>query len=364
VRAICEAACAAPSGGNAQPWRLAYDARASTLEISLDPARTGTLLDFERSASWMALGAATENALLAAMGQGRVARLERFPDPEQPLLAARLPLATAGSNEFTELRLHELEGLARVIHARETNRCLGNGEPLSPEHHGALAHAAESVSGARLQLVTHPSRLREIGEILGKGDRVRFLNQRLFEEMMGELRWSSDEARSSGDGIDVDSLELGPAERAGLQLGRCWRVMRVLAQVGGGQGLEKNARRAVASSSAVGLLTMRGTERENYFEGGRALQRLWLRATELGLAFQPLASLPYLFARLERGGANDFSIAQRSALQELRASYSSIFEVSGDVAEILLFRVSRAPRASVRALRRPLDQVLEVRSHV
>jgi hypothetical protein len=119
--------------------------------------------------------------------------------------------------------------------------------------------------------------------------------------------------------------------------------------------LEKMSRKAVAASSAVGLITMPSASSRDFFLGGRALQRAWLTATEKGIAFQPMSSLPYLFARLVRGGGEGIPEQQAEELRKLRLRYESVFELGPESSEILLFRLAYADAASARALRRSVE---------
>ena len=108
----------------------------------------------------------------------------------------------------------------------------------------------------------------------------------------------------------------------------------------------------------MGLLTTHGTTPADYFRGGRALQRMWLAATRLGLALQPWTGLPYLFARVERGGGAGLSESEISELRRLRDRYRRVFDVSAGTAEVLLFRIGRAAAPTAISLRRPLERVL------
>ena len=103
---------------------------------------------------------------------------------------------------------------------------------------------------------------------------------------------------------------------------------------------------------------MHGTARADYFRGGRALQRIWLEATRWALALQPWTGLPYLFARVERGGGAGLSPEEIDELRALRTRYRAIFDVANDDAEVLLFRLGYAAPPTAIALRRPLERVL------
>jgi hypothetical protein len=78
---------------------------------------------------------------------------------------------------------------------------------------------------------------------------------------------------------------------------------------------------------------------------GRALERVWLRATKMGLAFQPFAA-PALFA-LE--GYKDV----RSALRRQLAEGWS--EVVPDGTPLLVFRLGRASSPQVRSGRPSIE---------
>jgi hypothetical protein len=114
----------------------------------------------------------------------------------------------------------------------------------------------------------------------------------------------------------------------------------------------------MAASSAIGLLTTNGLSRSDYFRGGRALQRMWLEATRHGLALQPWTGLPYLFARVERGGGAGLDAAEVAQLRELRTRYRAVFDLNHADAEVLLFRCGYAEAPTARSLRRPLATVL------
>ncbi len=220
--------------------------------------------------------------------------------------------------------------------------------------------AAAQRAGAELQLVEDEGARRALGALLGEGDRVRCLSPVMHREMMGEIRWTRAEALATRDGLDVATLELGPVELAGMRLLGNAAVMRAAAEANLGRGLEVPSKRAVAGASAMGLLTIPGTDRAAYFSGGRAVQDVWLTATAQGLAFQPMTALLYMFARLEHGAGEGFSREEQAALRGLRQRFRELFELRAGHAELLLFRISHAPPPSARSLRLRVDELLVI----
>ena len=61
------------------------------------------------------------------------------------------------------------------------------------------------------------------------------------------------------------------------------------------------SKKAIESSSALGLITMPKVYPEAYFEGGRVIQKIWLGATEKGVSFQPLSLSTFLSERIADG---------------------------------------------------------------
>lgn len=351
---LLEAAILAPSGGNCQPWQwLAADAR---LHLFQDRVRSFALADFQGCGALVALGAATENLVLAAHAEGLEVRTTPFPAGEAADLAVSFDFFTEPGPDREP---HWRDELAAHIGERHTNRKNGR-HTVEPAALQELREAVESIEGAQIQFLLEDDQLAAIGRLVGEGDRLRYLNEDCNRELYKEIRWSEEEARVSRDGISVDSLELTRTDRAGLKICSSLPSLRYIRAWGGGQGLVKPSLKAIVASSAVGLLTMPGARRRDYLLGGRAMQRMWLAAHGLKLSLHPMTTLTYMFARLLRGGGEGLDPATISDLARLRAPYLRLFSVPDGAAEVLLFRVARTEPATARALRRPLADVLVV----
>jgi nitroreductase len=348
MRRLVGLAVRAPSGGNVQPWR--FTAGPGLLRCRIDERRPATRLDAGRAATHLAIGAAVENIVLGAAAAGHRADVRLFPDPADPGLVCEL--------RFTDAPDLPVPSLAAEITRRVTNRRPGDGRPLADGPAAALAECAAE-AGARLDLVTDRSRMTELGDVLGAGDRLRFLAEPLHREMMAELRWTAADARRTGDGIDVAALELDGVDLAFLRLARDWSNLAPLLQFGGGAALERPARAAVAGSSALGVLSVPGGAPHDHFLGGRAMQRMWLTATSLGLAVQPMTALLYMFPLVDAptadSGLND---RQRATLGGLRDRFAELVPLPAGHRAVLLFRLAYAGPPSVRAARRPVEAVL------
>ncbi|NAS25948.1 Rv1355c family protein [Herbidospora sp. NEAU-GS84] len=339
----------APSPHNNQPWQLTWQEAGQQLECRHDGSRDLPTLDFENGATWAAFGALSENVRMAAARLGFRSRVLTWPDPGRQDLVCVVKLTP-------DPRVGEPE-LFPAITRRVTNRRREEPRPLAGDVVSCLTEAAAEL-GAHLRLVTTDVDLRTMADLIGAADRIGLLNPAIHAETMHGLRWTPEEVRAKPHGVDVTTMELTASERAGLRLLTQRRVIDFLAEIGGGRGLEELARKQVATASAIGLLTVPGLSRDSYFLGGRAMQRVWLSATARGVALHPMTNLPYMFARLERGGGAGLSRAERDELTALRGRYTRLFPTPPGHAEVLLFKLAHAGPPTARALRRPLDEVL------
>lgn len=353
IRTLVTHAITAPSGGNSQPWKWLADGE--ELHLFLDADRSSGLIDFEHAGSYVALGCAAETLVIATHAANSEISVRPFPSEGRPDWAATCVVANSGL-EARERRWHD--DLHAQIGVRHTNRKPGDRMPLTTVDLESLTAAVRSVPSADIQWICEREHLESIGGLMGKADRLRMLHQQYHDEMYRELRWSPDEAARGRDGLDIPTLDLSPSDLAGLEMCRDWSSLALLRQWNGGRNLEKSARRSVASASAVALITMPLARSVDYFQGGRAIQRMWLTATKRGLAVHPMTTLPYLFARVLRGRGEGLDSATAEEIARLRSPYEALFRVEDGMAEVMLIRIGRAQASESRSSRRSVDEVL------
>lgn len=340
----------APSWGNAQPWkfvargqRLFRDAR---VRCYADAAPSA--LDADGSLTYVGLGAAVETLDLAARAMGMRPEVQAFPEGDDPSLVCEVRLPVDEAMEAPELAAH--------IATRATSRKLSRREPIPGAAWSALAAAADQ-AGGRLTPIADPAAIREIAAIAGEARRAMLLLKGLHEELMGELRWAESAVHETRDGIDVATLGMPPGELLKLWLVRPWPVVETLGAAAG-RDLGTFARNTVEQSSALALLTARGSGPGAFFRGGRALQRAWLTATSLGLGVHPLADITALAALLERGDVPEVGGEVTQVFRDLLVRYRELCPVGLDEVEVVLLRLHHGGPPTARALRKPVDSVL------
>jgi nitroreductase len=348
VASLLEAATLAPSGGNEQPWRWLR----SGAELWLLPERAfgDSLLNHRDNASFLALGAAAENLVLRAHELGLDVELAA-PAADQAQPKCRFCFFPAGTASASA-ESRAWDSLSPFIAARHTNRRRGDTTPLAPELLAELARPLELTPGIELNFVTQRAAIAEIAEVAARSDRIRMLHPEGHRDLVREIRWTKEEAERERDGIDLTSMELTAAEHAGLRMLRFERVAELLRDWKRGRSLEKLTRNAVLSSSAIGLITAPRDSIADRFTVGRALERVWLTATRLGLALQPHTASLFLFARALGNGGADFDAETTAELLGLQARLRGVFQPSGT--ELFLFRLFPGSEPLARSLRRPV----------
>ncbi len=115
----------------------------------------------------------------------------------------------------------------------------------------------------------------------------------------------------------------------------------------------------MTTASVAGLLTMPTYSGTDFVNGGRASERLWLKATEMGLAFQPMNVPLAFFARLI-DNAPDLPREIIDEVAELYRRYNKALHRNESRADIYLFRVFKAEPPKVLPYHKKLDDILVV----
>ena len=349
LESVVDAALRAPSGANEQPWTWSTSGPNLWLE---GRSRFGeSLLNYRDLATHLSVGAATENLVLRAHQLDLSVKLVL---PAESASTARVGFRFFRAGEApVGAESHGFDTLASAIGERHTNRRRTTGGPLENEALQALARTAASVSGSELLFVSDRPAVAEVADIAARAERIRMLHPAGHGDMVREIRWTLEEAESTRDGIDLRTVDLSATELAGLKMLRSPGVPALLKSWRGGRGLEKLTKSSLLAASAVGLLTMRRQTLAGRIEAGRALERVWLTATRLGISLQPHTASVFLFARAFGGGARDFDGETLGELHGLHARLRAVF--GADAGEVFLFRLFPSCEPLARSLRRPAD---------
>jgi len=352
IKKIVDAGSRAPSSGNDQPWKWIF--RNGHLLLFHDRSRSFSFSNFNDRASSIALGAAYENAILKSQELGFQVKSKFFPLPKEPDLVAEITFLPDDSPEADTVFAPELAGF---IYSRATNRSKGMGLPLNDVDYSTLRSAAESIFGAKLHYITNPEDIDNMATVVGACDLIAMLNDHGHSDFFErDIHWSPEKSEIANDGIGIGSLGATASQLAALSMVRDRKVAQALRLIGGGSALTESTRDSIKSASCLAVLALPRDLEQNFFLGGIASQRFWLRAEQLGYAIQPLNAPLSLFARLDSGeGLGSDEIGKLKGLKKL---FRGITNLDEKLDEIFLFKIARAESPIIRTKRLPLNEIL------
>lgn len=333
--ALAEAAALAPSADNRHIFQV--ERAASCLRLWARPEFIAAPFH-RRVLGLISLGATAENVMLRAARLGLRGGPAWFPDPGVPELLAEFRFEHGPS---------AADRLEAALAKRHTNRRLVyRGPPLSPGERSLLDADVKGVPGVTLFWLDASRLRREALRLIAAAESERFRNRPLHQELFGSIRFDAGWQEGVAEGLAPASLEIEPPMRpifAGL---RHWPLQKALNVLGLHRLIALRAAYApcfIAPHLCL-LATSLGLER-GAIAVGRALERAWLRATTLGVAFQPFAAS----ALLALEGYEEVPLVLRRRLTDGWRG------IAGNHRPLMVFRIGRAAPASARSGRHNLE---------
>ena len=255
--ALVEAAAAAPSVHNSQPWQFLVGPR--HVDLFADPDRHLRVADGSGRSLLISCGAALFNLRVAADHLGFHPRIRILPTADDPTHVARVEV------DHRHGWAGMLEDLYPAVWSRRTNRFPFRDRRIPRSVLGRL-HDAVTMENAVLRIAEDPAEVARLVALLHDADRAD------FEEARAErARWVG--TGSTVDGIPLPALGPRPAGR-----GSPFRDL-------GGPG--HVAHRPVAHFEDAPTLAVLSTLRDaprDWVRAGQALERALLVATADGLS--------------------------------------------------------------------------------
>jgi nitroreductase len=344
---ILAAGNSAPSGENCQPWRFVV--RGNAIEIHLLPERDQSAYSWGQRASYLANGAAIENMVIAASVEQYRAEVRYFPNAGDAWHTATIFL--------TRDATVEPDPLASSISKRISNRKPYRKDPLTHEEREALVAAAGG--DGTFALVETPEEVRRLGRVGSTNEEVMLANRSLHQFFFSHVSWTKEEDEKNKIGFYIKTLELPPPAEIMIKLSRHWPVMRMLGALGFNRVVAKQNAAINAASAAIGALMIDNTEPLDFVKAGRAVERLWLAATSLGLALQPLTGVLFFKLIIDAGESAVFSPREQKLITDAYQEASRIFGADGKHIAFM-FRIGRGDAPSAHAVRFPLGDIVTV----
>ncbi|WBC22620.1 MULTISPECIES: nitroreductase family protein [unclassified Solwaraspora] len=259
MAACLEAAAAAPSVHNSQPWR--FRPHPTGIEVLADRRRQVDLVDPAGRELTISVGAAVFNLRVAMLAHGRMPVMLLLPEPDNPDLLARIAVGAPTETDET-VRL-----LARAVAHRRTNRRPFADLAVPGEVLDELTAAARTEHG-RLAVVD-PMMRSSVLALIGTAEDRRRVDPAYWAELE---RWTRDRPGRL-DGVPPQAF--GP-----------WPVPRTVPVRDFGLVWPAPRRRVAAfeEDPVLAVLYTVGDAPRDWLRAGQALQRVLLTATVRGLA--------------------------------------------------------------------------------
>ena len=296
IKTIIGEAINAPSGDNSQPWRFEF--RENGVDL-YNIERDQTIFNFRRRGDYVAHGALLENIDIIAGHYGFMANSKLFPSGEVGAIAEILFAKDDAPDEE----------LYQAIGKRVTNRKPYSGEMLAAEVKNALLEIGNANELVRLAIVERGEAFDGIVRAASLNDRLILENETIRKFLFSIIRWTEDEERAT-PGMHVKTLELGAPQQKMFRLFRKRSIARLASLIGFPSIMQKEATALYGTSGAMLVLSIKGEAPADFIAGGRIFERVWLKATAMGLSLQPLAAMPYLAQRIKAGDRDNVSEVQ------------------------------------------------------
>lgn len=345
---LIDAAVAAPSAGNNQPWKWVFSK--GVLFLFHDKYRSWSWGDYYEMGSHMGLGGAIENVHLQAAALNLQDEVTLFPLGEESGLAATIRFTSA-----TEAAAAEAIVLAEHLFSRHTNRKIGLRQDIDKEFYQKIENLVAQEEDIHLYYTEKEADLEVLSEIIAECDKVRLLNEMGHEEFYHELRWSREEAERTRDGVEVASVDITQSEIAGFKVAGDWKAVELLSKWDKGNAFKKLSTKAVKSASALLTFAIDDFNHTQLINAGRVVQRVWILANQQGVSIHPMLSPAFFFNRLIHGQGQAIPEKVAGNLHQLREQFLEIFPLdqgNQDRKEVFIMKVAIAETVGKPSLRK------------
>jgi len=325
-----EAARWAPSAHNTQPWLFRRDGTAVT--VGWNQHRELPAGDPDSRYLFTGLGAAVGSLVLGAAEEGLSTNVQFHHQFSAEAVATIVYEQSIASGDG--------HTLAAAIPHRRTTRLPFRKDPVPTATLQILCRGAATV-GLDLAILTEPRQIKAAARAIADGTALNLENSAVYREFYGWLRLTTDHPGYSIDGLNLECLSLSKSYARLAPYVMPPERIRWLCRVGAHRLVARSVGTLAAQSPVLCLLIAQGHAARDLFAGGRAMMRVWLRATDLGLRLHPVTA------------AMDHA--------ETRAALADAFGVPADASMVVCFRLGYGPQ-SARSPRLPAHAVLAGRT--
>lgn len=347
LTSILELARWAPSGDNTQPWRFRLLSE-NEIEVLYRPSESLGVFNLDHFAGHLAIGALLESLDIAASAQGRAMEVLRRIEPNVPNFRIRFNPSNRPPS-----------ALLPYLQSRVTQRRALSPSRLSAKEKYLLEGSVANFYS--LRWVEDWSAKIRLAWLLSVVDKVRLTIPETYRVHRDTIAWGAEfsEDRIPDATIAVDRLLLRVMRWAMISRERVDILNRYL----WGHGFPRLEMDIIPALFCGGHCLLVTDQRiRGAWDGvnaGRAMQRLWLTATSLGLQTQPEMA-PVIFSRYVAEGRT-FTVNAKAWCQAklFRERFALFFSDKDWDRAVFLMRLGVGKTPIVRSLRKPLADLIE-----
>lgn len=329
----------APSGENTQPWK--FTVKGNEIHVFNKPEVDQSLYNFKQRGSYVAHGALIENIVISSSKYGYKTDVKLFPKEDNANLVAIITLEKTNTEE---------DPLYKYIEKRGTNRKSYEERKLSNGQKTQLINVARETGFAELKIIDSKEPMDILGDALAVNELVLFSNKKLHDFFYDHIIWKEDEQDKAG-GFYIKTLEFLPHQLKAVKLFKSWFILNIFNKIiKVADKIAKENAEKYAKSGTLAVVVVDGNSNSDFIKGGRAMQRVWLKATELGLSVHPCTGILFFMERIKGGDKNVFSDKHLKIIENAYNNIINTFEVKGKTVP-MLFRIGYADAPSARSFR-------------
>jgi nitroreductase len=342
IRRLLLAAVSAPSGDNTQPWRFIVNPEGTSIAFHLDPSRDPSPMNAGQRMARIAVGAALENLLRAALADGWKTELQREPGDA----LAIVHLSRGGETPGT---------IGDEITSRVTNRRVYSGTPITSSQLERLVQETLALDGVATHWITEKGRIVALAPVIGESDGTMFGNPAMRRAFLANVRFDEPPDARVAEGLSMASLELSAADRVALRVMKRAPDWLLKGRVEG--VFRDKTRSLVESASGLCVIVAPDSAPQSDVVVGRAMQRAWLALTAQGMAVQPMMSLPVLENAMEHGDPALIAALGPDRVASLSEKFRALVPELAGARPAFLLRFGFADEPTGRTGRLPLESV-------
>lgn len=268
----------APSGHNAQPWKVRYNEDTESFTLFFDDSRSLPQVDEQNREAFISLGAFLENWKQAARSYGYEASITIFPE-----LGKNMEVAQISMEPAEQLLPDAKQRLVRLLRRHTDKR--------SYEAHSIPASAINKIIGNHQSyLYFYPKGTPEYAwistnAIEARSAQAHHEGKRL--ELADWMRFSNAEARQYKDGLPAEQLGLTGLLKAVFYT---FYSRKTASTKSFALQAVKQAEQQV--NSAAGFFVVTGSvDFKGTVQAGMRFEEFWLDAVELGISIHPMSQI-------------------------------------------------------------------------